>query len=74
MRDTPVGRRFISKPVKWGSGTMVHKPISLNISSGTQELLEGNTQKHRQHGDLISLLLLFENMESMLKTSWLVLL
>jgi hypothetical protein len=37
------------------------------MDSGIQKLLEGDTQKHRQQGDLISLLLFFKSKESGLK-------
>jgi hypothetical protein len=36
-----------------GSGTMIYIPSFIN------EKISGDTQTHRQHGDLISLLLFF---------------
>jgi hypothetical protein len=39
----------------------------VNIASGNQNLIRRDTQKHRQHGDPISLLLFFQNKEIMLK-------
>jgi hypothetical protein len=52
--------------VRMGSGTMKHIPSLIEIVSGIQKLIGGET--HRQHGDHISLLLLFQNKESKLKT------
>jgi hypothetical protein len=49
----------------------VYIPSFIRIGSGIQNLLEGiymQTHKHRQEGDLMSLLLLFQNKESRLKT------
>jgi hypothetical protein len=46
-----------------GSGAMVYIPSFLKIGSGIQKLMGGNTQTHRQHGDLLSLLLFFQNKE-----------
>jgi hypothetical protein len=44
-------------------------PSFIEIGSGNQKLMEGggNSQTHRQHGDLISLLLFFQNKERRLK-------
>jgi hypothetical protein len=47
------------------SGAMIYIPSFINIGSGMQKIIEGDT--HRQHGDLISLLLLLLNKESRLK-------
>jgi hypothetical protein len=52
--------------VEMGSGAMI--PSSINIASGIRKLIGGNTQTHRQHGDIISLLLFFQNKESRLKS------
>jgi hypothetical protein len=38
-----------------GSGAMIYIPSFVKIGSGIQKLIRGDT--HRQHGDLISLLL-----------------
>jgi hypothetical protein len=43
---------------------MIYIPSFIKIGSGIQKLLGGI---HRQHGDLISLLLSFQNKESRLK-------
>jgi hypothetical protein len=40
------------------SGAMIYIPGFIKIGSGIQKLL-GGTQRHRKHGDLISLLLFF---------------
>jgi hypothetical protein len=51
--------------VEIGSGAMIYISKFLMIGSGVQKLMGGDTQTHRQHGDLISLLLfLFQNRES----------
>jgi hypothetical protein len=46
-----------------GLGAMIYIPSFIKIGLGTQKLM-GNSLTHRQHGDLISLLLLFQNKES----------
>jgi hypothetical protein len=59
--------------VETSSGGMVYIPIFIQISSGVQKLLGGDThtdtQKyaHRQQSDLLSLPLCFQNKESRLK-------
>jgi hypothetical protein len=53
-----------------GSGAMIYIPSFINIGSGIQKLIGGDTQKHRQHGDLISLLLFFQNEEGSLSMRW----
>jgi hypothetical protein len=41
-------------------GSMIHKPSSINISSGAQKLLRGNIHRHTwTAGDNISLLCFF---------------
>jgi hypothetical protein len=50
-----------------GSGAMVYIPNYIKAGSGIQTLIRGGTQPHRQQGDLISLLLVFQNKESRLK-------
>jgi hypothetical protein len=44
--------------IEMGSGAMIHIPSFIKIGSGIQTLIGGI---HRQHGDLISLLLFFQN-------------
>jgi hypothetical protein len=51
--------------VDMGSGAMIYIPSFIKICSGIQKLIR---ELHRQHGDLISLLLFSQNKESMLKT------
>jgi hypothetical protein len=48
---------------------MIYTPSFIKIGSGIQKLIGDDTQthKHRQHCDLISLLLFFQNKESRLK-------
>jgi hypothetical protein len=43
--------------VEMGSGAIIYIPSFIKIGSGIQKLILGDTQTHRQHGDLISLLL-----------------
>jgi hypothetical protein len=45
--------------VKMGSDAMMYIPGLIKIGSGIQKLIGGDTQTHRQRGDLISLLLSF---------------
>jgi hypothetical protein len=55
--------------VEMGSGAMMSNiPSFIKISSGIQKLIGGggDSQTHRQHADLLSLLLFFKNKESML--------
>jgi hypothetical protein len=52
--------------VEIGSGDMTYIPSFVKTGSDIQKLVAGATQKHRQHGDRISLL--FLNKESRLKT------
>jgi hypothetical protein len=53
--------------VEMSSGALIYIPSFIHIGSGIQKLMEGKTQTHRQHGDLISLLLFFLNKESRLR-------
>jgi hypothetical protein len=47
--------------VEMGAGAMIYIPILIKIGSGIQKLMGGgDSQRHRQHGDLISLLLIFK--------------
>jgi hypothetical protein len=50
-----------------GSGAVIYVPSFIKIGSGIQKLMSGDTQTHTQQRDLISLHLLFQNKESMLK-------
>jgi hypothetical protein len=54
--------------VETASGAMIYITSFIKIGSSIQKLIKGDTQTHRQHDDLISLLLFFQNKESMLKT------
>jgi hypothetical protein len=51
--------------VETGSGAMVYIPSFIKICSGIQNLIGAGI--HRQHGDLISLLLFFQNEENRLE-------
>jgi hypothetical protein len=53
--------------VEIGSGYMTWEPSFVKIGSGIQTLV-GDKQTHIEHGDLISLLLFFQNKESRLKS------
>jgi hypothetical protein len=51
-----------------GSGAVIYIPSFIQIGSGVQKLVgDGDSQTHRRHGDLICLLLFFQNEESRLK-------
>jgi hypothetical protein len=50
--------------IEMGSDAMIYIQSFIKIGSTIQKLLWGNT--HRQQGDLISLLLFFQNNESKL--------
>jgi hypothetical protein len=45
--------------IEMGSCAMIYMPSFVKIVSGIETLLGGNTQRHRQNGDRISLL--YEN-------------
>jgi hypothetical protein len=47
--------------VEMGSGAMIYIPSFINLGPGIHKLIEEDTQKHRQKGDLISPLLIFQN-------------
>jgi hypothetical protein len=47
--------------VEMGSVTMMCIPSFIKICSIIQKLQGGDSQTHKQHGDLLSLLLLFQN-------------
>jgi hypothetical protein len=54
--------------VEMTSSGMIYIQSFIKIGSGIQKLLEEmHIQTHRQQGDLISLLLFFQNKESRLK-------
>jgi hypothetical protein len=42
--------------VEMGSNAMIYMPAFIEIGSGIQKRIEGDSQTHRQHGDHISLL------------------
>jgi hypothetical protein len=50
--------------VEMDSDAMINIPTFIKIGSGIQKLMVGGI--HRQHNDLISLLLFFQNKESRL--------
>jgi hypothetical protein len=50
-----------------GSCAMIYVPSFINIGSGIQKFMGGRYRK-RQQDDLISLILLLQNKQSMLKT------
>jgi hypothetical protein len=50
--------------VEMRSGAMIYIPDFMKTGSGIQKLITGGI--HRQHGDHISLLLLFQNKKSRL--------
>jgi hypothetical protein len=45
------------------SGAMIYIPTFIQTGSGVQKLIRRDSQTHRQQGDLISLLLFFQNEE-----------
>jgi hypothetical protein len=63
------GKVFLNYAVKMGSGAMISVSSFIKIGSGIQNLIGGDTQTHRQQGDLISLLLAFQNRESRQKNT-----
>jgi hypothetical protein len=52
--------------VEMGSGATIYASSFIKIGSAIQNLMR-DSQTHRQRGDLISLLLFFQNKESRLK-------
>jgi hypothetical protein len=50
-----------------GSGAMIYIPYFMKIGFRHSKVNKGNSQTHRQHGDRISLLSLFQNKENRLK-------
>jgi hypothetical protein len=53
--------------VEMGSGAMIYVPSFIKIGSGIRKLIGVDMETHRQQGDLISLLLFFQNKEIRLK-------
>jgi hypothetical protein len=54
--------------VEMGSGALIYIQHFIKTGSGIKKLMGGgDTQTHRQQGDLICLLLFFQNKESRLK-------
>jgi hypothetical protein len=53
-----------------GLGAMIYSyiPSSIKTGSGTRELVWGDSETHREHGDRISLLYFFQNKKSRLFT------
>jgi hypothetical protein len=60
---------FINYVIVLGSDAIIYIPNFVRIGSGSQKLIEGDTQTHRQHEECISLLLFPKNKESRLKTN-----
>jgi hypothetical protein len=58
-RHTDRGEGFMKHAFGIGSGAVIHSPSFMQIGSGIQKLIGGDTQAHRQHGELISLLSFF---------------
>jgi hypothetical protein len=56
--------------VEMGSAAMIYIPSFIKIGPGIQKLIRGDSQTHRQHGDLINLLLVSLNEGSRLKILW----
>jgi hypothetical protein len=64
--------RFMKYTVEMVSGGMIYVPSFIKIGSGVQKLLGEmhiliHRHTHRQQGNLVSLLLFFQNKESRLK-------
>jgi hypothetical protein len=66
--DTDWWEGFIMYAIEIGSGAMICIPSFIKIGSGIQKLIMGDTQTHRQHGDRISLLSVFQNKE--IRLTW----
>jgi hypothetical protein len=57
--------------LEMSSGAMAYTTSFIKIGSGIQKLMgRGDSQTHRQHGDLLSLLLFFQNKESRRNTDF----
>jgi hypothetical protein len=55
--------------IEMGSGAMMYIPSFIKTGSDIQKLIRRDTQTHRQHGDLISLLSVFKKEESILENA-----
>jgi hypothetical protein len=55
--------------VQMGSGAMIYVPSFIESGSGIQKPI-GEIQRHRQHGDSVSLLLFLQNKVSRLSTNY----
>jgi hypothetical protein len=69
-RHTERWEGFMKYAVEMGSGAMIYILSFKKIGSATRNVDKEDTQTHRHHGDLISLLLFFQEKESRLKTNW----
>jgi hypothetical protein len=54
-RHTDWWEGFIKYADEMDSGAMIYIPRFIKTGSGIQKLLDGDTHKHRQEGDRISL-------------------
>jgi hypothetical protein len=52
--------------VEMGSGAMIYLPNFIKIGPGIQKLIVGDSQTHREHGDLIGLIIFVQNKENRL--------
>jgi hypothetical protein len=50
-----------------GSRAMIYIPSFIKVGSAIQMLIQGDSQTHRQNGERINLLSLFQDKESRLK-------
>jgi hypothetical protein len=68
--DTGLWEGFIKYAVEMGSGAIIYIPSFIKTGSGILKLMGRiHIQIHRHQGDLISLLLFFQNKGSRLKTA-----
>jgi hypothetical protein len=67
-RHTDWWKGFMKYAVEVGSGAMTYIQSFIKIGWGIQNLISGFTQTHRQHGDLISLLLFFNKENRLIKS------
>jgi hypothetical protein len=51
-----------------GLGVMIYTPSFIKTGSGIEKLKDGDTQAHKQHSDIISLFLFFQNKDGSLNT------
>jgi hypothetical protein len=59
FKHTDSWEGFMKYAVEMGSGTTIYIPSFIKIGPGMQMLIRRDTQPHRQHGELISLVLFF---------------